>query len=306
MPAPVNSINSELQLVEVLDLVMRAFKRKLLPVLAFSTVFRNVQLQGTNKVAVPYYPLYSTGSTDFDPNAGYQTTGSNGTAVKDVTVNKRKYMSLSLTSADFDRQPQLRPDTLMQLRAEKLAEDVIADIFSVVTAANYGAAVCNVASSAFNSDNVIDIRGSANAAMWPKTGRSLVLDTEFDNALFKDGDVKLAYAIGSDKTIRDGEIGNLLGFAYQDCPVFPDNGEMLVGFAAFASAMLVAFSPVEPHPDVAAKLTRYEQITDPSGLTLEFRQWGDPQMDVSNRTIEVNYGYNIGEVAALQRITKPA
>ncbi len=287
-------------------MVMRAFKRRLLPVLAFSTVFRNVQLQGTNKIAVPYYPLYSTPSTDFDPNAGYLTTGSNGTAVKDVTVNRRKYMSLSLTSSDFNRQPQLRPDQLMTLRAEKLAEDVIADIFSLVTAANYGAAVCNVASSAFNSDNVIDIRGAGNTAMWPKTGRSLVLDTEFDNALFKDGDVKLAYAVGSDKTIRDGEIGRLLGYDYYDCPVFPDNGEELVGFAAFASAMLVAFSPIEPHPDVMAKLTRYEQVTDDSGLTLEYRQFGDPYFDVSNRTIEVNYGYNIGELAALQRITKPA
>ncbi len=216
MPAPVNTISSELQLVEVLNLVMRAFKRRILPVLAFSTVFRNVQLQGTNTVAVPYYPLFSDPATDYDPNVGYVTTGSNGTQVRDVTINRRKYMSLSLTSADFRRQPQLRPDQLMTLRAEKLAEDVITDIFSIVTAANYGAAVCNVASSAFNSDNVIDIRGSANAAMWPKTGRSLVLDTEFDNALFKDGDVKLAYAVGSDQTIRDGEIGRLLGFDYFD------------------------------------------------------------------------------------------
>ena len=307
MPAPVNNINSELQLVVILDTVMRAFKRRLLPVLAFSTVFRNVQLAGTDKVAVPYYPLYATGSTDFDKDAGYQFTGSNGTSVRDVTINKRKYMSLAVTSSDYRRQPQLRPDQLLQMRAEKLAEDVIGDIFSVVTAANYGASACEVAPASFDSNDVTDIRGACNVAMWPKTGRSLILNSDYDTALFKDGDVKLVHAIGDNQTIREGSIPRLLGFDYHDSPILPENNERLVGVATYASALLTAFSPITPHPDVAARLTRYEIMSDEeTGLSLEYRAWGDPDSDTAKAVIECNYGYNFGEKAALKRITRPA
>ena len=307
MAAPVNTIATELQLVTILETVMRAFKRRLLPLVAFSTVFRNVQLQGTNEVAVPYYPLDTDASTDFDPNVGYVTNGSNGTNVRNVTVNKRKYMSLSITSSDYNRQPQLRPDQLLQMRAEKLAEDVIADIFSNVTKANFGASVCNIASTAFNSDNVTDIRGAANAAMWPKTGRSLILNDVYDTALFKDGDVKLTYAVGSDQTIREGEIGRLLGFSYHDSPVLPDNGEGLCGVAAFPSALLIACSPITPHPDVRARLSRYEVMSDEeTGMSLEYRAWGEAGMDTSNATIEFNYGSAFGEQAAILRLTDPS
>ena len=193
------------------------------------------------------------------------------------------------------------------MRAEKLAEDVIADIFSVVTKANFGASVKNVASTAFNSDDVTDIRGAANTAMWPKVGRSLILNDVYDTALFKDGDVKLTYAVGSDQTIREGEIGRLLGFNYHDSPVFPDNGEGLAGVAAFPSALLIAFSPITPHPDVRARLSRYEIMSDPdTGLSIEYRAWGSAGMDTANATIEVNYGSGFGEQAAILRITDPS
>ncbi|WP_075090081.1 hypothetical protein [Verrucomicrobium spinosum] len=56
-----NTIDSALQLSEVLDSSMRALKRTLLPLLSFSTVFRNVHLKGNDKMAIPFYPLTRPG-----------------------------------------------------------------------------------------------------------------------------------------------------------------------------------------------------------------------------------------------------
>lgn len=43
--------------------------------------------------------------------------------------------------------------------------------------------------------------------------------------------------------------------------------------------------------------------TDPqTGLTLEYRAWGDADSDTSKEIIECNYGFGVGESAALKRI----
>jgi len=84
----------------------------------------------------------------------------------------------------------------------------------------------------------------------------------------------------------------------------PANGENLVGFVAHPSAMLVAFAPIEPHPNVRKNLVSYERFEDDQvGLTLELREWGDPDSDTGKTTLECNYGKAVGEAAALSRIT---
>jgi hypothetical protein len=37
-------------------------------------------------------------------------------------------------------------------------------------------------------------------------------------------------------------------------------------------------------------------------LTLEYRRWGDPDIDTAKQVIECNYGFGLGEEAALKRI----
>ena len=39
-----------------------------------------------------------------------------------------------------------------------------------------------------------------------------------------------------------------------------------------------------------------------TGLTLEYRAWGDADTDASKEIIECNYGFGVGEKAALKRI----
>lgn len=307
-----NDIDADLNLHEILDSALEAFKRAILPLLVFSTVFRNVQLKGTNKVQVPYYPIQGTTSKDFVAADGYvfSTGAGSNTEAKEITINKRKYQPLALTSEEIARYPAINAMRLGRMKGEKLAFDVIQDILSLVTAANFGAAVFTGAASGFDSDDVIDIRTACNnnavggvKCPWPEIGRGLLLNPDYDGALFKDTAVKSNSNLGDDSVIREGELPRVLGFDYAQTAAIPANGENLVGMAVFQSALLTAFSPIEPAPAVRAQLIDYEIVTDPAtGISIEYRVWGDPDTDTEKRVIECNYGRAVGEAAALKRL----
>jgi hypothetical protein len=295
-----NTITSELQRNTIMEAALTAFAAAITPLNAFSTVFQSVPLAGTNKVEVPYYPLVSAASTDFVAATGY-TFGDTSTSTKEVTVNKRKFQSMSFTSDELRRQAALDPEKLGQMKGQKLAEDVLADIWGSILAATFGNGYVG-ASSAFGVEDVIDIRKVCEQAKWPKVGRSLILNGEFDAALMKDTNIRLANSLGDNSAIREGNVGRLVGFDYYNSELVPANGENLVGFAAYQSALLVAFSPIEPAPGVRQNLSAYEVMTAPSGITIEYRAWGDPDLDTDKAVLEVNYGSAAGEAAALKRI----
>ncbi len=295
------TIPANLKLDVILDAALREFAQAILPVQAFCTVFNDVMLRGTNKVVVPYYKLETAASRDYEGT--YLFDGAEEDS-REVTVNKRKYQSLALTSAEIARQPYLNAEEIGISKGRKLAEDVLADILSAVTAANFGAPIFTGASSTFDTDDVADIRTALNVAKWPKVGRSLILDSNYDGALVKDDPLLHAEKSGSAEQLRTGRVRPLLGFdGYYDTNLIPANGEYLVGMAAYKSALLVAFSPIEPADDVRQAMVDYRAVTDPeTGITLEYRQWGDPGSDTSKRVIEVNYGSAKGEAAAIKRI----
>lgn len=295
-----NTIDSDLQLDVIMNSAMEAFSEAITPLALFSTMFKNIPLQGTDKIQVPYYPLETAASRDF---AGTYIFDSTDTQAKEVTINKRKYQGLSFTSAELRRQPKFDPETLGRLKGQKLAEDVLADIWSLITNANYGAAAFTGAASDFDVDDVIDIEAILDTAKWPVSNRSLITKPTYIAGLKKDMN-----ANGGMSTFNRDANGELKRFPSMNSLSFatsnfiPANAENLVGFAVYPSAILVGFSPILPAPAVMAKLSRYETVEHPSGLTLEFREWGDADTDVEKRTIEVNYGYGVGEVAALKRM----
>lgn len=304
-----NTIDAELNLNAFLDAAITAFKRAIMPLTMFASTFRNVQLRGTDKAEVTYYPLDTAAAKDFDTTDGYVFDEDTNTAHREIVIDKRKYKSLGITGRDFARIPLLNAEKLGALKGEKLAFDIIKDILSLVTAANFGAAIFTGAASGFDSDDIIDIRTAINGltdggdpAPWPETGRGLMVNPTYDGALLKDNAFKAAYSIGTDQVIRTGLLPNIFGFEYAQSAAIPANGENLVGFAAYMSAILVAFSPIEPPPSVAKLLVDYRIVTDPdTGISFEYRQWGDPDHDMDKRVIECNYGRNKGEAKAIKR-----
>ncbi|MEI6785467.1 MAG: hypothetical protein WCQ21_31630 [Verrucomicrobiota bacterium] len=307
--AAVNTIDASLKRVAILSETVRAFAIRILPLRMFSSVFSNVPLQGTDEVAVPYYPLQTVASSD-------RTTGNvptyvfgqaSSTSSKKITINKLKYQPLDYSSAEFRRQPFFDAVRLGSMNAEKLAVDVLNDILSVVTESAFGPAAKTTSAASITSDDVVDLRGACNASHWPDQGRSLIVDSSVDDSLQKDSAYKLALNIGTTSVIQEGRFPHLSGFDYAWMPSLPSNGENLIGFAAFASAILSAFAPVEPAPGVRNALVAYEVVTDQAtGISFNYRHWGVAMDDRDYQVIECAYGYSAGVPTAIKRIVSPA
>lgn len=302
--ASTNTISADLKRVAVMQETVRAFATRVLPLRLFASVFGNVPLQGTDEVVVPYFPLRGDASTDWNASNGYVMSGTAEVGAKKITVDKRKYQPLDYSSSVFRRQPYFDAVKLGQMNAEKLGVDVLTDILSIVTVANFGASVKSIPAAAYDSDAVVDIQAACDDADWPDMGRALIVSREVKTALQKDPSYKLALNIGGTENIRGGQLPNLSGFEFAWMSAFPTNSENLIGFAAFQSAILTAFAPVEPAAGVRQQLLAYEVATDPAtGISLNYRHWGNPDSDVDREVIETAYGYAAGVTTALMRLT---
>lgn len=304
-----NTLDSTLKRDVVLQQVIKDFARRTLALRAFASVFENVPLEGTNKVQVPFYDLDTSASTAFVEGTGYTTIGNTTTDNREITIGTgatdggRLYQAMSFSSEEIARQPYLKTLELAQLKADKLASDLVADVLSVITVANFGAAAKTTPAAAFDSDDIADLVTSCK--LWPEMGRSLILDTAYHVNCLKDPAFKSALNAASDAAIKNGKLfPNVFGFNYLENPTIPSNSENLVGFAVFQSAVLFATAPVPPVQEVRNAGTTYSIITDPnSGVAFEYRTFGNNVTDVATHVIEVSFGWAKGNGNALKRIT---
>lgn len=297
-----NTIGSDLQRTVILQEIIRAFALRILPLKAFFSQFEQIPLQGTDKITVPYFALVSTASTDFVAANGY-VMGDSAQSNKTITINKRKYQPIRFTSSELARQPAYNLGQIAQMKAEKLGSDVFTDVLSIVTAANYGAAAFTGLASTVTMNTLADLKGTADVADWPDVGRSLIWASAYDVAALKLSGIQAALNFGEPGPVQRGKINTVFGFDYYMCNKIPGNAENLVGAIVFKSAAIFASSPIMPAADVRNLMTAYEVVTDPiTGTTFEYRRWGNPDYDEAREVIECNYGYAVGESAALKRI----
>lgn len=282
-----------------LDTIMRkgvrALAKRLSPILSLSHVFRDQVLTETDIVKVPFYALETLASKDFDGSYSFAGADGGPGSSKDVTINKRKYQALEFTSKELRRNSVVDLNMVLQLKIEKLAEDVLNDIFSIATIANFGAAIHTGAASGFDRDDVVDIGVACSQANWPGSLRSMILESAYIGGLVKD--MNAVDTAQGDELRREGSLGRSGGFDLYEHPNMPTNGENRTGFVTLPYALLTAFSPIEPADEVRDNLSDYRAYTHESGLTLEYRSWGDPDSDKAKRVIEVNYGKALGDVA---------
>jgi len=293
------SAASALKLDTILRNAITALEKRLSPILALSTVMRDMQLTETNIVQVPFYALETMTSKNFDGSYNF-ASGDGTVAARPVTVDKRKYQTLEFTSKELRRNSAVDLGKVMALKVDKLASDVLDDIWSAVTAANYSTAIFTGAASGFDRDDVVDLGVTVSQANWPATGRSLILESAYIGALAKD--LNAVDTMQGDNVRTEGSVGRAGGFAIFEHPNMPGNSENLVGAAVLPYGLLAAFSPIEPSDEVRDNLSDYKIITGKSGLSLEYRSWGDPDSDTAKRVMELNYGYAKGDAAQIKRL----
>jgi len=183
-------------------------------------------------------------------------------------------------------------------------------VCNLVLKATFTNTAKTVSKDAFSRADVADLCDTADTAMWPDTGRSLILHNNYTTALFKDRDIALTYAIGTPEVIQQGKFPPICGFEVFKCPgltkATPYTSESLRGFAVWKSALLFATSPIKPAPAVEKLLAAYDIYTDPqTGISFEHKVIGDMQKDTQLEVVECNYGAIAGEVAALTIINTP-
>ena len=315
-----NAIDVSLKRTLIMQESVRDFARKVIALSALSTVYKNVQLEGDDRVAIQYFPLQDNASQDFADGdgtggTGYQFGQGSNTGSKTILANKRKYQALDYSSNDFRRQPFFDALQLGRMNAEKLAIDIMLDILSVFTPANFPTVPQadpnfnpNLAlpAGAYDSNQIDDLKTVANNLNWPEVGRSLITGTTLDNALGKDPSYKEALKIGTTDVIQRGKFPNLSGFDYVTTPNLPLNGCNLQGIIAFKSALATAFAPITPADGVKRQLLSYDIATDAvTGISMNHRHWGSAQADRDFEVIESAYGYAPILARAAQLLTHP-
>lgn len=236
-----NTIASELQLTTVLDAALVAFRRAILPLQQFATAYSNVQLQGTNKMAIPYYPLSTSDSVSRESGGSYKALASNtATQAKEVLINKNKVQAISFTSEERSRQPMFNPEMHGRLKGEKLAYDIIADIFARVRHSVFtGATITASTAGNFDENDVADLAQKCMEDYWPEVGRTLILSPGYHFNLLKQGQIIDASKSADPAAFRTAMMKQILGFEEFGTAGLPTNNGTAFNITATASTDLV-------------------------------------------------------------------
>lgn len=327
------TIDPGLQRQVIMMDMLEAFQPILVKLNVFSTVHSNVPREGTDTIDVPFYPLATDVSNSWNPAVGYAGTpgvvnarpiyigGSgvnSGQSAPAGYAKDRKWLALTFSSYELRAQPYVNWAKLASQKGRKLGIDIFADIIGgVMTIANYGNAGLVLPVAAFDSNGIAKLTEIANGLNWPDTDRSLILDHTYWTPLLEDPAFKAYYAAGTTETLRKQEISEAYGFETIDkIPNFstyapgPNNQsrtqaaqEYLYGFICWKYAMLIATAPIMPTEAVRALMVRYDLGTAPAtGITLEYREFGNVTLDQETRVIECSYGAAPGVQTALSRI----
>ena len=254
---------TNVQDIKVAQNALLPFRGALMPIRAFSSNFSPDPAEKLDTVRVPVVGA-PTQSSDF---AGSYTANPDSTvSVIPVVLNRHKFKTVHVTAREAAETAFNVLDTLVSSAVKQLAQDVLQDIFSAITVANYGApAIPALAAAAFDYKKLLAIREACSGVKMPVTDRSLVLDGGYYTNLLGDDIVAKSFMPAvAQPGIVEAQIRRLAGFDLHETVILPDNGENLIGFAAHPSGMAVAMRYMLP----VANYDEAGAVTDPeTGLT---------------------------------------
>jgi len=287
--------------IKVAQAALLPYRAALTPLRAFSTNFSPEPADKLDTVRVPVVGAPSQ-SSDF---AGDYTANADSTvSVIPVQLNRHKYKTVHVTAREAAETALNVLENLVASAVKQLAQDVLQDIFSEITAANYGApAIPAVAASAFDYKKVLGVREACSVAKMPVSDRALVLDgAYFTNLLADDVIAKSFYLPITQPGVVDAQIRRIGGFDVHETVILPENGEKLVGFASHPSGMAVAMRYLVP----VAQYDEAGAVTDPeTGLTFGYLRYTETNSNRIFVTVECLYGFKSAIAAGIQRIVKP-
>ena len=287
--------------IKVAQRALQPFMANLMPVSAFSIDFSPLPADKLDTVRVP---LVGAPSESSDFAGDYSANADSTVTVVPVVLNRHKYKTIHVTARESAETALNVLETLVEAAAQQLAQDVLLDIFTEITAANYGApGIPALAATNFDYKKVLNLRESCGNAKMPPNPRALVLDAGYYTNLLADDVVAKSFNLNLNApAVTEGMVKRLAGFALHETTIIPpDHAEKLVGFAAHSSAMAVAMRYLQPVAD-------YQQagaVTDPqTGMTFGYLRFTDTRANKVFVTLECLYGFVAAKTDALKRIVK--
>jgi hypothetical protein len=296
----VNTIDADLKVEVILDTFLEALVEELLSITAFSTDLSSDAVNEGEEITVGYIPAAAAART-FD---GSYTIQASDWQKKKVAIDQHEYVSWGLSDVDLYKSSLVNLKNQTRMKAQSLAEKVMANLLGAVTVANYGAAVLTTAAAGFDLDDVADLRTAARKAKWPKALRNLIIGADYYGNVLKGDVFQNANQAGGTGVRETGELPRLFSFQPFESEAIPDNGEKLVGFINMPSAMAVAMrylKPRRPEKYIDARPITHKD----TGITFGFRQDYDTKTGVEAYIFECNFGKAVLEPTALKRICSP-
>ena len=287
--------------IKVAQNALLPFMAALLPLHAFSTNFSPEPADKLDTVRVPVVGA-PTQSSDF---AGSYTASADSTVtVVPVQLNRHKFKTVHLTAREAAETANNVLESLVTGAVKQLAQDVLQDIFTEITAANFGApAIAAIAANSFDYKKVLAVREACSNAKMPISDRALVLDgAYFTNLLSEEIVTRSFMAPIAQPGVVEAQIRRLAGFDFYETVILPENNEKLAGFAAHPSGLAVAMRYLVP----VANYDEAGAVTDPeTGITFGYLRYTEIQSNRIFVTVECLYGFKAAIGDGIKRIVKP-
>ncbi len=293
---------TDLKDVRISQAALLPWMKTLLPIAAFST---NCSPEPADKLDTIKVPVIGAPSASSEFTGDYTQNSDSEASSVAVTLNRHRYKTVHLTAKEAATTAVPLLEKLVSTAAQQLAQDVLTDIFSCVTADNFGVpAVPALAPEDFSYKTIVKIREVCGKVNMPVEPRSLILDSSMYSSLLADDIVAKSFVTTvAQSGVVDARIHRMAGFDLYETNCLPDNGEALAGMAVHPSAIAVAMRYLEP----VATYDEAGAVTDPAtGLTFGYLRYTDATANKVFITLEALYGYKVLRPAALKRITQTA
>ena len=277
--------------------VLEGYTTAIAPLAAFATDFSSEAARRGEKVSIMRDNTAIDAALDKTTHGDYTIQDADSDAVE-VTLGQPKYVSWGLDDTEIASSSVLSMEKFGRRKGNLLAKTVLQDIWSEVTAANFGAAAHTGLASAFDEDDVADVAEDCDSADW-NDDRYLILSPAYIAALRKAGAIKDTSGYGYN-AIQTGDVPMLHGFKVLMSNAVPANGENLVGFATDGNGIASAFRYLAPQQ--GHNYTRAEALVGEGGMTLGLRDWYSEDSGVRKSVVEAVYGFETGIATGIKRI----
>jgi hypothetical protein len=294
---------TNLQDVRIADTFLKTFVAALTPLRAFSTDFSSEFIERGKTVNVP---VVGGAGASYDFAGSYSQNMDSNVDSLPVVLDRHKVQSLHLTDKEVSESSWPTMERLAEEKARQLAEDVLKDIWSIVTISNYGAAaIPAIAAADFDADTVLSLRGVCATRNIPVASRNLLINDAYYTNLLGDPKISQSYlAQMSAPALMEARIPRIYGFDVYETTIMPENAQNLVGFVAHPRSMVVAMrylQPLRPESYLEAGA-----VTDPqTGITIGYRRFYDNDSGKEIAAFECVYGRRTAITDGLLRIEKP-